>query len=100
MIGRGLDGAEPLRPDGPGVPGEREIRPARSGVLAHGTLACPSCDAPVALSGTVRPADPLVCPYCARSGAIRDFLSLAQPPRPMRVVVRVVHPGAVRIRPL
>ncbi|MGB7161269.1 MAG: hypothetical protein WBD40_24640, partial [Tepidisphaeraceae bacterium] len=53
--------------------------------------ACPRCDAPVALGGPVSPADPLGCPFCGHDGAVRDFLSLAAPTRPTRVVVRIVH---------
>jgi hypothetical protein len=68
----------------------REHRPARSGHLGTGTLACPRCDAPVALAGPVSPVEPLTCPYCAHRGPVRDFLSLAQPTRPARVEVRVV----------
>jgi hypothetical protein len=67
----------------------KERRTAGATRLAGGTLACPGCDAPVALSGPVAPADPLACPFCARTGAVRDFLSLAAPSRPARVEVRV-----------
>ncbi|MEA2421092.1 MAG: hypothetical protein QOF55_191, partial [Thermoleophilaceae bacterium] len=57
---------------------------------AVGTLACPSCDAPVALGDTrVAPPDPLACPFCDHHAPARDFLSLAAPVRPARVVVRV-----------
>lgn len=67
---------------------ERRIR---SGHLATGTLACPLCDAPVALAtGFAGPSDPLGCPYCDHTGAVRDFLSLAPPSRPARVAVRVI----------
>ena len=67
-----------------------ELRPGRSARLAAGTLACPSCDAPVALGGgPAAPADPLGCPYCGQAGAVRDFLSLSAPARPARVEVRV-----------
>jgi hypothetical protein len=69
---------------------EEERRVARSTHLAAGTLACPRCDAPVALAGPVAPAAALRCPFCLHAGAVRDFLSLAAPPRPARVVVRVV----------
>ena len=69
---------------------EEERRVARSTRLATGTLACPRCDAPVALAGPVAPAAPLRCPFCLHAGAVRDFLSLAAPPRPARVEVRVV----------
>jgi hypothetical protein len=68
---------------------ERRVRAA--GRLGSGTLACPDCDAPVALAGgSASPADPLGCPFCGRDGAVRDFLSLVAPSRPARVAVRVV----------
>lgn len=58
--------------------------------VATGSLACPACDAPVALAaGPASPSDPLACGYCGRAGTVRDFLSLAQPTRPARVVVRI-----------
>ena len=66
------------------------LRVARSATVATGTLACRRCDAPVALAGPVSPAAALTCPYCSHAGAVRDFLSLAPPRRPARVVVRVV----------
>jgi hypothetical protein len=72
-----------------------EHRPARSGHLGTGTLACPHCDAPVALAGPVLPVEPLACPYCRHRAPVRDFLSLAEPTRPARVEVRVV----ARLRP-
>jgi hypothetical protein len=57
--------------------------------MATGTLACPSCDAPVLPAGVMSPADPMSCGFCAHAGAVRDFLSLGQPTRPTRVVVSV-----------
>ncbi|MFL5866036.1 MAG: hypothetical protein ACJ766_02940 [Thermoleophilaceae bacterium] len=69
---------------------EVERRVGRSSHLGTGTLACCRCDAPVALGGPVSPADPLSCPFCSHSAPVRDFLSLASPPRPARVEVRVV----------
>ena len=84
-IHRRVDGSQPLRPQ----PIQEERRFGRSGVLAVGTLACPACDAPVAPEGALAPGDPIACPFCARSGAVRDFLSLDPPTRPARVVVRV-----------
>jgi hypothetical protein len=58
--------------------------------LATGTLACPACDAPVLPSlGSMSPADPIACGFCRHTGAVRDFLSLGEPTRPTRVVVRV-----------
>jgi hypothetical protein len=81
--------AEPIRP------GHTERRIGHVRHLAVGTLACPSCDAPVAPGeGPMSPADPLGCPYCGRDGAVRDFLSLTSPARPARVVVRVVLRGS------
>jgi hypothetical protein len=73
---------------------EEERRASRSGRLGVGTLACNRCDAPVALSaGPVSPTDPISCPFCRNRATVRDFLSLALPTRPARVVVRVVRPG-------
>jgi hypothetical protein len=71
-----------------------EHRVGRSSTLGAGTLACPSCDLPVALAaGRAAPADPLGCPFCGHAGAVRDFLSLGAPSRPAHVVVRVVAPA-------
>ena len=88
---RGLDGSEPLRPQPVGglAGTQEERRSRRSSVLCAATLACPACDAPVAPDRPLAPADPLACPYCARTGAVREFLSLDPPLRPARVVVRV-----------
>ena len=79
------------------VRGERigrleERRMTRSLLVGSGTLACPSCDAPVVLPAeSLSPADGLLCPYCDHGGAVRDFLSLATPSRPTRVDVRIVQ---------
>jgi hypothetical protein len=35
------------------------------------------------------PAEPFSCAFCRHLGAVRDFLSLAEPTRPTRVAVRV-----------
>src|SRR2546421_8804449 len=88
-----IDGAEPLQPDPVGrASAQEEVRPARTSRVAEGTLACPGCDAPIALtSGPVSPADPLYCPFCEHAGPVRDFLSLSPPTRPTRVEVRVVY---------
>jgi hypothetical protein len=91
---RGIDGSEPLRAGPIGqVAGPQEHRPAAGAWrLGTGTLACPRCDAPVALpAGQVGPAEPLGCPYCDHGAAVRDFLSLAAPSRPARVELRLVH---------
>ena len=57
--------------------------------MATGTLACPSCDAPVLPDGVMLPPDPMSCGFCGHAGALRDFLTLGEPTRPTRVVVRV-----------
>ena len=85
--GTGGDQQEPVGR----LSGTEEIRPAtRSSVLAVGTLACPSCDAPASLGAPLSPADPLACGFCDHAGAVRDFLSLGAPTRPARVLVRVL----------
>jgi hypothetical protein len=97
-IQRGLDGAEPVRPDPVGklAGTQQERRVTRTSHLATGTLACPACDAPVVPTGVMTPADPLACPFCGHGGVVRDFLSLAPPTRPARVTVRVVVPALRR----
>jgi hypothetical protein len=58
--------------------------------LGTGTLACAGCDAPIAIgSEPISLADELSCPFCETRGPARDFLSLAPPTRPARVLVRV-----------
>jgi hypothetical protein len=90
-----MGGSEPVRPDPVGrLSGtQEERRVERSLRLATGTVACPSCDAPVLPAGVVGPADPIGCPFCGHAAAVRDFLSLAAPARPARVEVRVVPAG-------
>jgi hypothetical protein len=73
---------------------EEERRITRSGHLADGTLACPRCDAPVALAAPAAPSARLGCPYCVYAGPLRDFLTLGEPTRPARVQVRVRSPFA------
>jgi hypothetical protein len=96
---RDFDASEPTRPEPvTRLAGARaDSLVARTGHLAGGTLACPRCDAPVALARPLTPAAPLACPYCGHAGALRDFLSLTAPTRPARVVVRVV-PGGRAVR--
>ena len=91
---RGIDGSEPVRPEPVGrLSGtEEERRVTRSSRIAVGTLACPSCDAPLLPDRPMSPADALGCPFCAHAGVVREFLSLAAPTRPARVEVRVVAP--------
>ena len=95
---RGIDGSEPVRsePVTALAGGRARHRLARSWHLATGTLACPACDAPVAPVRTMAPSDPLDCGFCSHAGSVRDFLSLAPPSRPARVVVRVVSRVATR----
>jgi hypothetical protein len=88
-----MDGSEPIRRDAARRLEERRV--ARSRPAARGTLACPACDAPVAPAvDPVSPADPLDCPFCRHAGPVRDFLSLAGPPRPARVDLHVVRRNA------
>ncbi|MCW2998713.1 MAG: hypothetical protein JWN65_2262 [Solirubrobacterales bacterium] len=85
-----------IRPESAGGrAGAYDHRPAtRSSRLAVGTLACPACDAPVLPGrGPMIPMDRMRCPVCHEAGAVRDFLSLATPARPARVVVRVIRPA-------
>jgi hypothetical protein len=70
-------------------------RATRSDELGEATITCPACDAPVAIGPGRRTLDePLSCPFCRRSGPVRDFLSLARPTRPTRVVLRIGFGGA------
>jgi hypothetical protein len=99
---RGIDGSDAI----PGQPGERaadvrlERRRSAAGRLGSGTIACPRCDAPVAIGASaVAPSDALGCPFCDHRGAVRDFLSLAPPLRAARVEVRVVLRLPERVRP-
>lgn len=89
---RDIDGSEPLRPEPvERLLGHHELRRAESSWrMATGTLACPACDAPVLPGpGAMSPRDPFSCGFCRHAGALRDFLSLAEPTRPTRVAVRV-----------
>jgi hypothetical protein len=90
------DGSEKIG----GLSGPDEIRRvSRTTTLAVGTLACPSCDAPVSPSGRLSPASEIGCPFCDHAGRVRDFLTLGAPSRPAHVVVRVVAPSQLRIVP-
>jgi hypothetical protein len=91
---RGIGGPEPVGPQPVGRLGatQEERKVVRSWRLATGTLACPSCDAPVLPpAAALSPADRIGCPFCLHASAVRDFLSLATPSRPARVEVRVVQ---------
>jgi hypothetical protein len=70
---------------------EEKRQTIRSTVLGVGTLACSRCDAPVGIGAdALLLADQLTCPFCRRQGTVRDFLSLAPPTRPARVIVRII----------
>ena len=70
-------------------------RTTRSDQLGEATITCPGCDAPVAVGPGRHTLDAqLRCPYCGRGGPVRDFLSLARPTRPTRVVLRIGFGGA------
>ena len=88
---------ESSRPDPSEQSGRQVIqwqRAARSTRLADATLACAHCDAPVAIGPRrLTLGDTLTCPFCDHRAPVRDFVSLAQPTRAMRVVVRVGFVG-------
>jgi hypothetical protein len=80
------DGAQPVER----LTGRHERRIETTLHRTTGTLACPSCDAPVLPSlAPMSPPDPIACGFCRHAGAVRDFLSLGEPTRPTRVAVRV-----------
>lgn len=69
---------------------QEERRIANSGRLGVATLACQRCDAPVAIGAQpLAVSHRLTCPFCLHTAPLRDFLSLASPVRPARVVIRV-----------
>jgi hypothetical protein len=90
---RGIDHAEFKRGARAQPALEERRKTTHSGVLGTGTLACHRCDAPID-PGTspMSLTEPLACPFCDTCGPVRDFLSLAIPTRPARVVVRVALP--------
>jgi hypothetical protein len=91
-VHREIEVAQPLRPQSvERLAGRHERRRTeRAWHLATGTLACPACDAPVLPGpGGMSPRDLISCAFCRHVGAVRDFLSLAEPTRPTRVAVRV-----------
>ncbi|CAB4904812.1 unannotated protein [freshwater metagenome] len=95
-IERGFSDSEPV---GRQARARADRRDQHVGLLGHGTLACPACDAPVSPGpGPRSPADRLMCPVCAHDGRLREFLSMRVPVRPARVEVRLVHarPRATR----
>jgi hypothetical protein len=92
-IGRGIDGSDPRRaqPVAAHAGWQEERHATRPWSLGPATLACPCCDAPVALGGqAVRFSQSLDCPFCRHTAPLRDFLSLALPARPARVEIRMV----------
>jgi hypothetical protein len=90
--GRGSDGDHDLNWQ-PVAAQYEQRRSTRTDRLCSGTLACDHCDAPIdAGSRPISLRQTLICPFCRRQGPARDFLSLASPTRPARVVVRVSRP--------
>ena len=90
---RGIDGSDPLRaqPINARTEWVEERHAARPWRLGPATLACPTCDAPVALAGrAVKFSERLSCPFCSHTAPLRDFLSLAVPARPARVEIRMI----------
>ncbi len=82
---------EPQRAQPVSTPaGEHVYRDAtRTLPATTGTLACPRCDAPVSLGGRAASlAEALACPFCGHSARVHRFLTLGEPSRPARVVVR------------
>jgi hypothetical protein len=93
-IGGSDEGSDPVG----GLGGPEEIRRVqRTSTLGVGTLACPTCDAPVFPGGRLSPASPLSCPYCGEHGRVRDFLTLGAPTRAAHVVIKIVSPTEIRI---
>jgi uncharacterized paraquat-inducible protein A len=84
-------GGHPARRAAPMV--EEDPRRVGEDTLGHGTLACPRCDAPVALPGPTPAAAATGCPFCGHRGTLGSFVSLARPTRPTRIVVRVSAPA-------
>ena len=80
-------GGFPARRAAPMV--QEDPRRAPGDALGHGTLACPRCDAPLALPVPRVAAAPTACPFCGHRATLGSFVSLAAPTRPTRVIVRV-----------
>lgn len=80
-------GARPARRAAPMV--QEDLRRAPGDALGHGTLACPCCDAPLALPERRTAGAPTACPFCGHRGTLGSFVSLAAPTRATRVIVRV-----------
>jgi hypothetical protein len=52
-----------------------ELRPAeRAAWLGVRSLACPTCDVPIAISGPVGFSDELVCAFCETTAPTREFI--------------------------
>ncbi len=82
-----------------GVAYEEQRRTIAGSLQTAGTLACPGCDAPIGIGeDPIRLTDELSCPFCARRGPARAFLSLRRPTRPQRVLVRLVVRSAAGSR--
>jgi hypothetical protein len=52
-----------------------ELRPAeRAAWLGVRSLACPTCDVPIAISGTVGFSDEIACAFCETTAPTREFI--------------------------
>jgi hypothetical protein len=52
-----------------------ELRPAqRAAWLGVRSLACPSCDMPIAIAGPVGFSDMIACAFCETTAPTRDFI--------------------------
>ncbi len=70
------------------VPGAEQKRfGERHWRVANGTFACPACEVPVALGGSLSLGVILRCPFCDRAAPAREYLTLTDSPRPARVEV-------------
>lgn len=90
---RGTDGSDAPRaqPITARAAAHEERHASRPWRLGPATLACPRCDAPVALGGrAVRFSEHLDCPFCRHTGPLREFVSLALPSRPARIEIRMI----------
>jgi hypothetical protein len=55
--------------------GRVELRPAeRAAWLGSRSLACPSCDMPIALAGSVGFSDEIACAFCETTAPTREFI--------------------------
>jgi hypothetical protein len=66
--------------------------------LAHGSLACPSCDVPVVTAEPIGISAVMRCPFCREIHAARSFLRLDRPDTGLnvvRVTARIAPPQSL-----